>query len=147
SRWPRRRRAPCRTRRDGKKTLSLWQIPPLGILEKAVALNPGTARRSARDFRIREQAAYSRYRVSIPGRVEPEHRDESAKVNGAGPKVLKKLNVFARTEDIFHPGARRVPASRRPACGGRHLRAKSIGAIAGGASCFQRRVSIRSAME
>jgi hypothetical protein len=46
-------------------------------------------------FEKRRQAAYSRYRVSIPGRVEAEHRGESAKVNGAGVKALKKLNVFA----------------------------------------------------
>jgi hypothetical protein len=37
--------------------LSLWQIPPLGISEKAVALNPGTACKFARDFWIRRQAA------------------------------------------------------------------------------------------
>jgi hypothetical protein len=55
-----------------------------------VALNPGTARKFARDFRIRRQAAYSRYRVSIPGRVEPEHRGELAKVNGAGPGSAEK---------------------------------------------------------
>src|SRR5260221_4148788 len=54
--------------------------------------NPGTARKFARDFRIRRQAAYSRYRVSIPGRVEAEHRGELAKVNGAGAGTLKKLN-------------------------------------------------------
>src|SRR6476646_8705769 len=57
--------------------------------------NPGTARKCARDFRIRRQAAYSRYRVSIPGRVEAEHRGELAKVNGAGAEALKKLNVSA----------------------------------------------------
>jgi hypothetical protein len=75
--------------------LSLWKIPPLGIPEKTVALNPGTARRLARDYRIRRQAAYSRYRVSIPGRVEAEHRDELDKVNGRGAEVLKKLNDSA----------------------------------------------------
>jgi len=73
-----------------------------------VALNPGTARKFARDFRLRRQAAYSRYRVSIPGRVEAEHRGESAKVNGAGTKALKKLNVFARTADIPDPGTGHV---------------------------------------
>jgi hypothetical protein len=60
-----------------------------------VALNPGTARNFARDYRIRRQAAYSRYRVSIPGRVEAEHRGELDKVNARGAEVLKKLNVFA----------------------------------------------------
>jgi hypothetical protein len=34
-------------------------------------------------------------RVSIQGRIEPEHRGELTEVNGAGPEVLKKLNVFA----------------------------------------------------
>jgi hypothetical protein len=57
---------------------------------KTVALNPGTARKYARDFRIRRQAAYSRYRVSIPGRVEAEHRGELAKVNGAGAGSAEK---------------------------------------------------------
>jgi hypothetical protein len=51
------------------------------ILEKTVASNPGTARRFARGASIRGQAAYSRYRVSIPGRVTPEHKVEMAKVN------------------------------------------------------------------
>ena len=64
--------------------------------EKTVALNPGTARKFARDFLIRRQAAYSRYRVSIPGRVEPEHRGELDKVNGAGAGAPKKLNVLAQ---------------------------------------------------
>jgi hypothetical protein len=58
--------------------------------KKAVALNPGTARRFARDFRLRRQAAYSRYRVSIPGRVEAEHRGELAKVNGASAGSTEK---------------------------------------------------------
>ena len=57
---------------------------------KTVALNPGTARRFARDFRIRRQAAYSRYRASIPGRVEPEHRGELAEVNGAAAGSAEK---------------------------------------------------------
>jgi hypothetical protein len=68
----------------------LWSKPPLGLSEKTVALNPGTARKFARDFRIRRQAAYSRYRVSIPGRVKPEHRGDWAKVNGAGAGSVEK---------------------------------------------------------
>jgi hypothetical protein len=81
--------------------LSLWKIPPLGIPEKTVALNPGTARRFARGFRKRTQAAYSRYRVSIPGRVKPEHRGELAKVNGAGGGRPKKLNVLYGSRHIL----------------------------------------------
>jgi hypothetical protein len=73
-----------------KKTFSLWQIPPLGISKKTVAINPGTARKFARDFRIRRQAACSRYRASIPGRVAGEHRDELAKVNGARAGSVEK---------------------------------------------------------
>jgi hypothetical protein len=73
--------------------LSFWE--PLvetaaWILRKTVALNPGTARKFARDFWIRRQAAYSRYRVSIPGRVKPEHRGELAKVNGAAAGSVEK---------------------------------------------------------
>ncbi len=58
--------------------------------EMAVALNPGTARKFARDYRIRRQAAYSRYRVSIPGRVEAKHRGELGKVNGVGAPSAEK---------------------------------------------------------
>jgi hypothetical protein len=58
--------------------------------KKTVALNPGTACRFARDFRKRRQAAYSRYRVSIPGRVKAEDRGELAKVNGAGAGSAEK---------------------------------------------------------
>jgi hypothetical protein len=76
--------------------LSLWSKPPLGIQEITVALNPGTARKFCTGFRIRRQAAYSRYRVSIPGRVKAEHKGESAEVNGAGVEALKKLDVFAQ---------------------------------------------------
>jgi hypothetical protein len=57
---------------------------------KAAAINPGTARKFARDFRKRRQAAYSRYRVSIPGRIKPEHRGELDKVNGAGAASVEK---------------------------------------------------------
>src|SRR5258705_8637677 len=74
--------------------------------------NPGTARKFARDFRIRRQAAYSRYRVSIPGRVEAEPRGELAKENGAGREALTKLNVF--TEIIeFRIIASRIRRPRR----------------------------------
>src|SRR3954471_4863411 len=45
-------------------------------------------------FRIRRQAAYSRYRASIPGRVAAEHRGELAKVNGGASRSGENLNVF-----------------------------------------------------
>jgi hypothetical protein len=73
-----------------EKDIEPLKIPPLGILEMTVALNPGTACRFARGFRIRRQAAYSGYRVSIPGRVEAEHRCELDKVNGAGAGSVEK---------------------------------------------------------
>jgi hypothetical protein len=47
---------------------------------------------------MRGQAAYSRYRVSIPRRVSPEHRGELAEVNASPPESLKKLNVFPQIE-------------------------------------------------
>src|ERR1700755_3460661 len=41
-------------------------------------------------FWIRRQAAYSKHRVSILGRVDPEHKDELAKVNGAVGESTEK---------------------------------------------------------
>src|SRR5437764_15475186 len=64
------------------------------MLEIAVALNPETARKLARDVRVRRQADYSRYRVSIPGRVDAEHRGEWAKVNGGRRGKCPKSLMF-----------------------------------------------------
>jgi hypothetical protein len=74
--------------------LSLWKKPPLGIPEITVALNPGTARRFARDFRIRRQAAYQdiafRYRAASSRNIGanwPKSMEQA-------PEALKKLNVL-----------------------------------------------------
>jgi hypothetical protein len=82
-----------------------------------VALNPGTARKFARDYRIRRQAAYSRYRVSIPGRVEAEDRRELAKVNGAGPGSAEKAECFSMNPaPAVRKGWRARPHKYRRSC-------------------------------
>ncbi len=44
---------------------------------------------------MRRQAAYSTYRVSIPGRVKPEHKVELAKVNATTVILPRKPTDFS----------------------------------------------------
>src|ERR1700737_3185821 len=74
-----------------------WEKDIEPLVETA-AWNPGNNCRAqprngtqiCTGFRIHGQAAYSRYCVSIPGRVELKHRAELAKVNGAGAGSTEK---------------------------------------------------------
>jgi hypothetical protein len=75
--------------------LSLWKKPPLGIPEITVALNPGTARKYARDFGYADRRLTQDIALRYRAASHPEHRGESAKVNGVPPEASKKLNVFA----------------------------------------------------
>jgi len=63
--------------------LSLYSTPPFGIeSKKAVAFNPETARfKKLGALTYADERLTLGNRVSIQGRVEPEHRREMAKVN------------------------------------------------------------------
>ena len=56
--------------------------------EKRVALVIGN--NDYRNVPKLQKAAYSRHRVSMPGRVKPEHRAELTKVNGAAAGRAEK---------------------------------------------------------
>jgi hypothetical protein len=63
---------------DGPPEIRRWN------LELYIAAhNPGTARRFARDFSDTQTGGLIRIIAFNGGRVEPEHRDELDKVNGA----------------------------------------------------------------
>jgi hypothetical protein len=72
--------------------LSLCSTPPFGIeSNKAVAFNPETARsKKLGVLTYADERLTQGNRVSIQGRVEPEHRRETAKVNLGTSLIAEK---------------------------------------------------------
>jgi hypothetical protein len=64
--------------------------PAVWNLGKNCRVEPRNGTQFCTGFSDTRTGGLSRYRVSIPGRVKPEHRGELAEVNGAGAASVEK---------------------------------------------------------
>ena len=83
--------------RDGKKTLSLWSTPPFGIEGNRLSRSTPKRRalKSSGALTYADERLTLGNRVSIQGRVEPEHRREMAKVNLGTRQMSRKSLMFS----------------------------------------------------